>query len=95
MTLDQFGDKQARVSEDLLTAAPEALTDGPATIGVKERLEIAKGLFIFHIARGNRRGRHFVLFRMAGKGRARTIEVLRLLHDTMDVDRHLPDAHDR
>ena len=94
-TLDRFGDKQARVYEDTVTAALDALTDGPTTVGVKERPEIAKGLFTFHIARGSRRGRHFVLFRVADKGRARTIEVLRLLHDAMDLARHIPDAHDR
>jgi len=94
-TLDHFGEKQARVYEDTVTAALDALTDGPTTVGVKERSEIAKGLFTVHIARGNRRGRHFVLFRVADKGRARTIEVLRLLHDAMDLGRHIPDAHDR
>ena len=93
-TLDQFGDKQARVYENTLTAALDALTDGPTTVGVKERPEIAKGLFTLHIARGDRRGRHFVLFRVAEKGRGRTIEVLRLLHDAMDLDRHIPDTHE-
>jgi toxin ParE1/3/4 len=91
-TLDHFGDKQARVYENTITAALDALTDGPTRVGVKERPEIAKGLFTFHIARGNRPGRHFVLFRIADKGRARTIEVLRLLHDAMDLARYVPDA---
>jgi toxin ParE1/3/4 len=94
-TLDQFGDKQARVYANLIAAALVALSDGPTTVGVKERPEIAKGLFTLHVARGNRRGRHFVLFRIAGKGRARTIEVLRLLHDAMDLERHVPGEDDR
>lgn len=94
-TLDRFGDKQARVYEDAVAAALDALSDGPTTVGVKERSEIAKGLFTFHIARGNRRGRHFVLFRVADKDRPRTIEVLRILHDAMDLDRHVPDARRR
>ncbi len=93
-TVDQFGDRQARVYADTVAAALEALNDRPTTVGVKERSEIAKGSFTLHVARGNRRGRHFVLFRVANKGRTRTIEVLRLLHDAMDLDRHLSAPHD-
>lgn len=94
-THDQLGEKQALVYEETVVAALEALSDGPTTIGVKERPEIAKGLFTLHVARGNRRGRHFVLFRVAERGRTRTIEVLRLLHDAMDLHRHIPDTRDR
>jgi len=93
-TLDQFGDKQTLVYADTITAALEALNDGPTTVGVKERPEIGKGLCTLHVARGNRRGRHFVLFRVAEKGRTRTIEILRLLHDAMDLARHLPGEGD-
>jgi toxin ParE1/3/4 len=35
-----------------------------------------------------RKGRHFVVFRIAD---AQTIDVIRLLHDSMDVAKHLPD----
>lgn len=93
-TFDQFGDKQTLVYADTITAALEALADGPTAIGVKERPEIARGMFTLHVARGNRRARHFVLFRVADKGRTRTIEVLRLLHDAMDLERHVPDEDD-
>jgi toxin ParE1/3/4 len=94
-TVDQLGDKQALVYENTIAAAPEALSDGPTTIGIRERADIGKGLFTLHVARGNRRGRQFVLFRVADRGRTRTIEVLRLLHDAMDFDRHIPGAQDR
>jgi len=89
-TYEQFGAKQALVYANTIMVALDALVDGPTTIGVKERTEIAKGLFTLSIARGGRRGRHFILFRVAGKGRARTIEVLRLLHNAMDLERHVP-----
>lgn len=92
---DQFGDKQTLVYADTITGALEVLSDGPTTIGVKERPEIGKGLFTLHVARGNRGGRHFVLFRVADKGRTRTIEVLRLLHDAIDLNRHRPGEDDR
>ena len=89
-TLEQFGERQAVVYKDILAAAFEALSEGPTAIGVEERLEIAKGLFTLHVAKRGRRGRHLILFRMADKSGARTIEVLRLLHDSMDIDRHVP-----
>lgn len=89
-TGEQFGEKQAMVYKDTIAAALEALTDGPTTVGVKRRSEIANGLFTLQVARRGRRGRHFVLFRVAPKGRVRTIEVLRLLHDSMDLERHVP-----
>lgn len=94
-TLGQFGDQQAFVYADTIVAALGALSDGPTTVGVKERPEIGKGLFTLHVARGNRRGRHFISFRVADKGRSRTIEVLRLLHDVMDLERHIRGADDR
>ena len=93
-TLEQFGDQEAIVYAETIAAALEALSDGPTAIGVKERSEIAKGLFTLHIARGGRRGWHFFLFRVIDEGRTRTIEVLRLLHDGMDLERHGPVARD-
>ncbi|NBU77128.1 MAG: type II toxin-antitoxin system RelE/ParE family toxin, partial [Planctomycetes bacterium] len=43
-----------------------------------------------HVARQGRAGRHFVVFRAAGSD----IDVLRLLHESMDLPRHLPAAND-
>jgi toxin ParE1/3/4 len=94
-TFEQFGERQARIYKDTLAAALDALTDGPTTIGVKERSEIAKGLFTLHVARGSRRGRHFVLFRVANRGRTQTIEVPRLLRVAMDVERRISDTRNR
>jgi toxin ParE1/3/4 len=89
-TREQFGERQALVYGDILAAALAALIDGPTTIGVKERPDIMKGLFTLPVARGRRHGRHFVLFRVIGKRGARTIEVLRLLHNAMDLERYVP-----
>lgn len=41
-----------------------------------------------HVARRNRRGRHFILFRATEAGQ---IQVVRILHDAMDLARHIPD----
>jgi len=87
-TLDQFGDVQARVYAEVLASAVEALTAGPNLPGVKARSEIGKHLFTLHVAREGRRGRHFVLFRVATAPGRRQLDVLRILHDAMDLQRY-------
>jgi toxin ParE1/3/4 len=82
-TSELFGDRQAGVYAETLSAAITALRAGPTTAGARERREIGKGLFTLHVARGNRKGRHFVLFRLGSN--EHQIEVLRLLHDAMDL----------
>jgi toxin ParE1/3/4 len=88
-TLRKFGDLQARIYADTPSAALVALTAGPTTVGAKERSEIGKGVFTLHVARGGHKGRHFVLFRIGPDKNQRHIEVLRLLHDAMDLTRHI------
>ena len=89
-TLDHFGEAQTRAYAETLSAALEALTAGPTVIGAKARDDIAKGLFTLHVARRGRKGRHFVMFRIGHDRGREVIEVLRLLHDAMDLPRHLP-----
>jgi toxin ParE1/3/4 len=89
-TLDQFGDVQARVYAEVLVSAVEALSAGPNLPGVTARTEIGKHLFTLHVAREGRRGRHFVLFRIDATPERRQIDVLRILHDAMDLQRYAP-----
>jgi toxin ParE1/3/4 len=88
-TLREFGDLQ-RIYADTLSAALVALTAGPTTVGAQQRKEIGKGVFTLHVARGAHKGRHFVVFRVGSGKHRRHIEVLRLLHDAMDLRRHIP-----
>ncbi len=88
-TSEQFGEKQARIYAETLSSAIAALASGPATIGARERTEIVKGLFTLHVAREGRKGRHFVLFRTGADKERRVIEILRLLHDAMDLPGHV------
>jgi toxin ParE1/3/4 len=89
-TAERFGPDQVALYAATLTEALLALVAGPDTVGVKRRREIGKSLHTLHVLRGERRGRHFVLFRIGeDKGRA-VIDVIRLLHDSMDLARHLP-----
>jgi toxin ParE1/3/4 len=87
-TLREFGDLQARIYADRLSAALMALTAG--TVDAQERSEIGTGVFTLHVARGGQKGRHFVLFRAEPDKHQRPIEVLRLLDAAMDVKLHTP-----
>ena len=87
-TSEHFGERQAHVYADTLTEAIEALTEGPDLTGSRERNDIGKGLRVLHVARGGRKGRHFVLYRADFQADPPTIDVLRLLHDSMDLPRH-------
>lgn len=94
-TADRFGRPQASTYARVLSAALEALVSGPTIIGVRRRDEIGPGLLTLHVARKGNKGRHFVLFRITPNTDERTIDVLRLLHDSMDISRHLPAAEDQ
>ena len=86
-TVERFGEVQAFVYAETLSLAIQALTEGPSIPGVRQREQILKGLYSLHVTRQGRRGRHFVMFRIAASGDA--IDVLRILHDSMDLPRHL------
>lgn len=89
-TLEHFGAAQARVYSETLAAALEALAAGPTVVGARARNDIYKGLFTLHVARRGRKGRHFVIFRFGRDQGREVVEVLRVLHDAMDLPRHLP-----
>jgi len=91
-TLEQFGDVQAETYSETLSAAVQALIAGPEQPGIKARPEIGRDLFTLHVARNGGRGRHFVLFRVDARPGNRQIDVLRILHDSMDLARHVPEG---
>ena len=88
-TAEHFGNAQARIYARTLSMALEALTAGPTIIGARTRNDIAKRLSTLHVARRGRRGRHFVMFRIGHDQGREVIEILRLLHDAMDLPRHV------
>ena len=93
-TADQFGEAQARIYAETISAALNDLASGPAIVGARKRADILKGVFTLHVARKGRKGRHFVMFRVARAPDREVIEVLRLLHDAMDLQCHLPPAEE-
>ena len=92
-TNEKFGEAQALVHAETLSLAIAALTEGPAITGAKPRDELIRGLYSLHVARQGRKGSHFIMFRPVRLSSGDVIEVLRVLHDSMDLARHL-DAPD-
>jgi len=86
-TTENFGVGQSRVYQKTLVQAIGELAEGPDVAGSKARDEIMPGLRTVHVARHGRRGSHFLMYRVASKT---TIEIVRILHDRMDFQRHLP-----
>ena len=89
-TAEKFGTAQVGTYADTLSAALQALSAGPAITGVKAHPEIAADIGTLRVARQGRKGRHFVLFRATSVDEQDVIDVLRLLHDSMDSKRHSP-----
>ena len=87
-TAENFGTKQAEHYAETIALAIEALHHGPEILGSKVRDEIGMGIRTLHVARQGRKGRHFVAFSVS---EGHTINVLRLLHDSMDLAIHLPE----
>jgi len=86
-TVERFGPRQARDYRVTLLAAVKALEQGPELLGSRSREEIGADIRTLHVSRAGRRGRHFILSRV---DHGVVIEVVRILHDTMDLARHLP-----
>ncbi len=83
--------------EALLVQGILDLADDPSRAGSLERSELAKGAKTYHLRHSRdhvgrtigriRKPRHFLLYRMAADG---CLEIGRVLHDSMDLVRHLP-----
>jgi toxin ParE1/3/4 len=89
-TVEHFGQRQARIYADTLAGALEDLSKRPEVVGARARDDIAKGVFTLHVARHGRKGRHFVMFRIGHDEEGEVIDLLRVLHEAMDLPRHLP-----
>ena len=86
-TYEQFGPLQMEAYTDVINDALEVLTQGPQLIDVRPRPELGDHVATLHMARQGRKGRHLLLFRVHEQDCV--IEVLRILHDSMDLARHL------
>lgn len=89
-SVDEFGEAQARRYGETLSFALEALTEGPDVAGSRKREDITEGLMTLHVARKRRNARHILLYRIGRDAESCTVDILRILHDSMDLARHVP-----
>jgi toxin ParE1/3/4 len=82
----QFGPLQAERYGGLLRLALRCLRDGPEVAGSRGRDDLQKGLRTLHIARFVKHASHLLLY--AAKPERRIV-VFRILHERMDVARHI------
>jgi toxin ParE1/3/4 len=82
-----FGPKQASDYRQTIVQAVRALGGGPDLSASKARDEVRAGVRTLHVARSGRRGRHILVYRVVDEG---VIQVLRILHDSMDLGSHVP-----
>ncbi len=87
-SLERFGPRQADIYEGHMIAALTALEAGPNLRGSAKRDEVRLGLMTYHLARLGVSARHLICYRA---DEAQVIDVLRILHDAMDLPRHIPE----
>ncbi|MCC6629988.1 MAG: type II toxin-antitoxin system RelE/ParE family toxin [Chloroflexi bacterium] len=82
----------------LIATAIDDVAEDPERLGSRPRPDLRTGVRTYHLISSRERGRemsgiirqprHVLVYRLRG---ATTLEILRVLHDAMDLDRHLPD----
>lgn len=82
-----FGAKQALLYEETIAHAVTALEGGPELPDSRMRDDIRPGMWVLHIARRGRKGRHLLVYYVEKDGE---IIIVRILHDSMDLARHVP-----
>ncbi len=92
---ERFGKPARRRYQALIAAAFRDVASRPEGIGSTARPELGAGIFVWHLRLSRRhvpsgvgavhRPRHFVVYRRAGS----VVEIVRVLHDAMELSRHL------
>jgi toxin ParE1/3/4 len=96
-SIDKFGTNAAALYRALLIQGLRDLALDPLRPGSKTRPELADNARTYHLAlsRSDVEGqhvkapRHFILYRISSNH----LEVARILHDSRDLTRHLPDDY--
>jgi len=95
---ENFGERAAVRYRDPIKQALRDIASNPERPGSQLRPELANVIRTYHLLFSRDRARtslgivqeprHFVVYRYRGE---RVIEILRLLHDARDLERHLPE----
>jgi toxin ParE1/3/4 len=96
-SLDEFGQDAARRYENLIFQSFRDLAENPQRTGAQQRPELATGILVYHLRHSRDRARaklervgsprHFIVYREEDQ----SIEILRLIHDSRELARHLED----
>jgi toxin ParE1/3/4 len=84
-TRERWGAAQAREYAELIKEALVAIASDPQC--GKSRNEVRPGILAHHISQRGRPARHILFYRINATG---TVEIVRLLHDAMAFEQHLP-----
>lgn len=97
---ERFGESAAARYRALLKQALRDIAADPERPGSKERPDLARGIRTYHLffsrdrARSDlgivKKPRHFLVYRRRGED---VIDVVRVLHDARDLERHLPEEY--
>ena len=97
-----FGPQTLKRYAKLITTAIEQIAENPERAGSRERSEIAEHCRTYHLyfsrkSAGRagdriRRPRHLLLYR---GNESNSVEIGRVLHDSMDLHAHLPEEYRR
>lgn len=98
---ERFGERAAARYRDLLKQALRDIASDPERSGSRERPDLARGVRTYHLffsrdrARRDlgvvKKPRHFLVYRRRSEA---VIDVVRVLHEARDLERH-PDLPDR
>jgi toxin ParE1/3/4 len=93
---EQFGPAARRRYETLIDTALQDISDDALRSGSVERVMLGRRVRLYHLRHSRERARtedgivqaprHVVVYRLAGSD---TVIVLRILHEAMDLTRHL------
>lgn len=88
-TLEQFGERKQEQYKDLIRLALADIAVNPDDPRAKRRPELHPDARTFHLSRRGMHARHFLLYRVTAD---RHVDIGRLLHDSMDLARHVPEG---
>ncbi|MDO8774037.1 MAG: type II toxin-antitoxin system RelE/ParE family toxin [Burkholderiaceae bacterium] len=98
-TTGAFGAAGRQRYAALIQTALLDLAADPKRLGTRPRDDIGTAICTYHLAASRKRTtastqvakpRHLIIFRMTNKSDVNEIQVLRLLHDSMDFVQHVP-----
>jgi toxin ParE1/3/4 len=87
-TAHRFGVEQAQTYHALLYEVLTKLASDRSGLLGRPREDLGPGLRTLHVSRG----RHVIVFCIGESGGKPAIDVLRVLHDAMDLARHVADS---